>query len=59
LHALIAAVSIRRPSERMSHFWTVQFFKNQISVFRTSLVVKLLNVIFWVNRFWCQLASGK
>jgi len=32
------AVSMGKPSEQMSNFWTVQFLKNQISVFRTSLM---------------------
>jgi len=37
------AVSIWKPSERMSNYWTVRFFKkteqNRILVFRTSLIM--------------------
>jgi len=41
LNGRLHAVSVGKPSERMSNFWMVQFLKpnpNWISVFRTSLL---------------------
>ena len=40
------AVSVGKPSEQMSNFWSVRFSKpntNQISVFSTSIVSNLVN----------------
>jgi len=55
LNGGLHAVSIGKPSEWMSNFWTVRFLKpnlNRISVFHTFLVVVVVVVVV-VNYYCC------